>query len=231
MDKPSISSYLRGRLDDIIHKKEPGPYITISRQYGCDGLEFANLLIQKLNERDEQKRWKLYYKDLLKQLAEDTGLTEEMIEKERFAKPSLVKDFLRGLLQSNIPGGYEIRKSITAMVRTVAFEGYAVIIGQGGTAATADIENGVSMRIEAPKEWRIARVCVRENLSKEQASLLIDQIDTQRQYLREIYEKQNPRLPAFNLMLDNACFNKEQLVELLLFVLEQKGIIPKTAMR
>lgn len=227
MDKPSLSSYLRGRLDDIIHKKEPGPYITISRQYGCDGLEFATLLVYKLNQRDEQQRWKLYYKELLKQLAQDTGLTEEMIEKERFAKPSLVKDFLRGLMKSNIPDGYEIRKSITAMVRTVAFEGHAVIIGQGGTAATADLENGVSVRIEAPKEWRIARVCVREQLSKEQAAARIDQVESQRQYLREIYEKQNPHQPAFNMILDNSVFNKEQLVEILLFALEQKGIIQK----
>jgi cytidylate kinase len=227
MYKPSISSYLRERLDDIIHKKEPGPYITISRLYGCDGLELANLLVQKLNERDEQQRWKLYYKDLLKQLAEDTGLTEEIIEKERFARPSLMKDFLRGLMQQNIPNGFEIRKNITTMIRTVAFEGHAIILGQGATAATGDLENGISVRIEAPKEWRIARVCVREQLSKDAATARIDQIDAQRQYLREIYEKQNPRHPAFNLLLDNAVFNKEQMVDILLFILEQKGTIKK----
>jgi len=178
MDKPSISSYLREHLDDIVKKKEPGPYITISRQYGCDGLEFANLLIERLNERCEENKWKLYHKELLKQLAQDIGLAEEILEKERVARPSLMKDFLRGLLKSNIPDGYEIRKSITAMVRTVAFEGNAVIIGQGGTAATADLENGISIRIEAPKEWRIARVCLREQLSKDQASSRIDEIAT-----------------------------------------------------
>ncbi len=140
-----------------------------------------------------------------------------------------MKDFLRGLLKSNIPDGYEIRKSITAMVRTVAFEGHAVIIGQGGTAATADLENGISIRIEAPKEWRIARVCLREQLSKDQASSRIDEIDGQRQYLREMYEKQNSRLPAFNLLVDNSVFSKEQMVELVLFAMEQKNLIPKQA--
>jgi len=229
MDKPSISAYLREHLDDIVKKKEPGPYVTVSRQYGCDGLEFANLLIERLNERCDEKKWKLYHKELLKQLAQDIGLAEEILEKERVAKPSLLKDFLRGLLKSNIPDGYEIRKSITAMVRTVAFEGHAVIIGQGGTAATADLENGLSIRIEAPKEWRIARVCLREQLSKEQASARIDEIDSQRQYLREMYEKQNSRLPAFNLLVDNSVFSKEQLVELVLFAMEQKNLIPKQA--
>lgn len=229
MDKPALSSYLRQRIGDIVQKKQPGPYLTVSRQYGCDGLELAGPLVEKLNQRDEQQRWKLYHKELLKQLAEDTGLTEEIIEKERLSKPSLMKDFLRGLLKSNVPDGYEIRKSITMMVRTVAFEGYAVIIGQGGNAATTDLDNGLSVRIEAPKEWRIARISVREQLSKEAAAARMEEIDAQRQYLREIYEKQNPRQPAFHLSIDNSIFSKEQITELILLAMEQKGLIPQDA--
>jgi hypothetical protein len=229
MDKPALSSYFRQRIGDIVQKKQPGPYITVSRQYGCDGLELTGPLVEKLNQRDEQQRWKLYHKELLKQLAEDTGLTEEIIEKERFSKPSLMKDFLRGLLKSNVPDGYEIRKSITMMVRTVAFEGYAVIIGQGGNAATTDLDNGLSVRIEAPKEWRIARISVREQLSKEAAAARMEEIDAQRQYLREIYEKQNSRQPAFHLSIDNSIFSKEQIAELILLAMEQKGLIPQDA--
>jgi len=52
MDKPVVSSYLRQRIREIVQKKQPGPYITISRQYGCDGLELVGLLLEKLNQRD-----------------------------------------------------------------------------------------------------------------------------------------------------------------------------------
>jgi hypothetical protein len=227
MGKPVISSYLRQRIGDIVQKKQPGPYITISRQYGCDGLELAGLLIEILNRRDEEQRWKLYHKELLKQLAEDTGLTEEIIEKEQVSRPSILKDFFRGLMTTNIPGGYEIRKGITMMVRTAAFEGYAVIIGQGGNSATADLANGLSIRIEAPNEWRIARISIRERLSKEQAAVRMAEVDAQRQYLREIYQQQNPRHPAFNLILDNAIFTKEQIVDIILLAMVQKGLIPE----
>jgi hypothetical protein len=231
MDKPVLSSYLRQRIGDIVQKKQPGPYLTISRQYGCDGLELAELLIEKLNRRDEQQRWKLYHKELLKQLAQDTGLTEEMIEKERFSKPSLLKDFFRGLLSINIPDGYEIRKKITMMVRTGAFEGHAVIIGQGGNSATADLANGLSVRIEAPKEWRVARVSVREHLSRDEATARIDEIDAQRQYLRDIHEEQHPRQPAFHLTFDKSFLTNEQIAGLILLAMEQKGMIPKETSR
>jgi hypothetical protein len=227
MDKPVLSSYLRHRVGDIVQKKQPGPYITVSRQYGCDGLELAGLLVEKLNERDEQKRWKLYHRDLLKQLAQDTGQTEEILEEERFLKPGLMSDFLRGLMRSDVPGSYEIRKSITTMIRTAAVEGHAVIMGLGGTAATADLGNGISVQIEAPEEWRIARVSVREHLSLEEATTRIKEIIAERQYLREIYEKQNPRQPAFHLSIDNSIFSKEQIAELILLAMEQRGLIPK----
>jgi hypothetical protein len=227
MTKPTISSYLRNHLDDIGTKKEPGPYITLSRQWGCGGIELGEILIAKLNERDDEKRWKLYKKELLKQLADDTGLTEEILERERKSKPSLLKDFLRGLRKSSIPDGYEVRNKITMMVRTIAFEGHAVIIGQGGTAATGDLANGLSIRVEAPRDWRIARICRRENLEKQAAIAKIEEIEKERERLREIYERQNPREPAFNLVFDNAMFSNEQIADLVMMAMEEKNLVEK----
>jgi hypothetical protein len=227
MTKTTISSYLRDHLDDIGTKKEPGPYITISRQWGCDGVGLGKTLVSKLNERDSEQRWKLYQKDLLKQLAEDTGLTEEILEKERVSKPSLLKDFLRGLKKNGIPDGYEIRNKITMMVRTIAFEGHAVILGQGGTAATGDLANGLSVRVEAPKDWRIARICRRENLEKQHAVSKIEEIEKDRDRLRQIYQRQNSRQPAFNLAFDNAMFKNEQISDLVMRAMEEKGLIEK----
>ena len=226
MAKPSLSEYLRDHLDDISKKREPGPYLTISRQYGCEGFELGQYMLEKLNERDEERRWKMYYKELLKQLAEDTGLTQEIIERERLSKPSLVKDFLRGLKKSHIPDGYEIRNKITLMVRTIAFEGYAVIVGQGGAAATSDIDNGLSVRIEAPRDWRIARISIREKIDKAAAGAMIEEVEEKRKYLRKLYEEQNPREPAFSLVFDNSIFKKEQIAELIMQAMEQKGLIP-----
>ena len=229
MTKPTISSYLRDHLDDIGTKKEPGPYITISRQWGCDGIELGQILVSKLNQRDDEQRWKLYQKELLKQLADDTGLAEEILEKERKSKPSLLKDFLRGLKKNGIPDGYEVRNKITMMVRTVAFEGHAVIIGQGGTAATGDLSNGLSVRVEAPRDWRIARICRRESLEKHAAIAKIEEIEKERDHLRKIYERQNSREPAFNLIFDNAMFNNEQIAGLVITAMEEKKLIEKEA--
>ena len=224
MAKPTFASYIRENLDDIGKKKEPGPYVTISRQYGCDGYELGELLIERLNALEGDDKWKLFKKTLLKELAESTGLAEEVIEQERLAKPSLLKDFLRGVRKNSIPDGYEIRNKVTIMVRTLAFEGHVVIIGQGGTAATADLENGLSVRLEAPKEWRIAKVSRREGLKRQEAILRIEEVEKERKHLRKIYEQQNPREPAFNLVIDNAAFSMEKAVDMIVFAMEQREL-------
>lgn len=229
MGRPTLSSYIRDNLEDLNKKKEPGPYITISRQFGCDGYGLGDLLLEELNKQaGDDNKWKIFKKDILKELAESTGLAEEVIEKERLAKPSLLKDLLRGVRKNNIPDGYEIRNKITIMVRTVAFEGHAIIIGQGGTAAAADLSNGLSVRLEAPKEWRIAKVSRRENLKRQEAIVKIEEVEKNRKHLRKIYEQQNTREPAFNLVIDNAAFTKEEIVEMIIFAMEKKKLIAST---
>lgn len=221
MTRPTISSYLREHNDGG-KKKEPGPYLTISRQYGCDGYELGLYLADKLNERDEEHRWKVYYKELLKQLAEDTGLSEEILERERVSKPSIFKDFLRGLKKNGVPDRLEIHNNITLMVRTIAFDGYGIVIGQGGASATADLTNGLSIRVEAPKDWRIARICRKESLDRAEATAKIDQIEAERVHVRVLYEQLTQREPVFNLVFDNALFTKEMIAELVLKAMEEK---------
>ncbi|MCE5185563.1 MAG: cytidylate kinase-like family protein [Planctomycetaceae bacterium] len=205
-------------------KKQPGPYVTISRQYGCDGIELGELLVERLNERGEEKRWRFFHKDILQHLAQETGLAAESLEKERSAAPNLMKEFLRGLKREGMPGGVEIRNKLTLLVRTIAFNGHAVILGQGGTAATGDLANGLSVRVTAPKDWRIARICLREGVDKQTAAARIDEIAAERDRLRLYYERQNPRAPAFNLAIDNSAFNHEQITALILLAMEERRL-------
>jgi cytidylate kinase len=225
MHKLTLSNYIHGKLDDSGIKTEPGPYITISREPGCEGYKVGDLLVEMLNRHDPHCRWRLFKKEILHQIAQDTKLADEIIERKRHAIPSVVKEFFRGMSKDGIPDDFEIRSKIANMVRTVAYEGYAIIIGQGGTAATADIPNGLSIRLEAPKKWRLIRVCKRDNLSKEAALAKIEHEEEKRVYLRKLYEEANPHIPAFNLTIDNSVFKAEQIASLIYCTMQLKNMI------
>ena len=215
MHKLTLVTYIHQKLDDMGSKSEPGPYVTISREPGCEGYKVGDVLLEMLNKHDQQQRWRLYKKEILRQLAQDTELAEEIIERERHAVPSLLKEFFRGMSKGNIPDGYEIRSKITTMVRAVAYQGYAIVIGQGGHAATTDIANGISVRLEAPKEWRALRVSERDNLSVDDAMAKINAEEANRMALRAIHEESNHRTPTFNLVVDNSIFTAEQIASLI----------------
>jgi len=229
MARPTLSSYLRDHLDHVGKKKEPGPFVTISRQYGCDGAEVGQALVERLNARSEDdpdKQWRVYERQFLRQLAEDTGYSEEQLERERLTRPSILKDIYRGIRHSSVPDGFEIRTKVAQMIRTAAFDGYAVIIGHGGAAATVDLSNGLNVRLEAPKDWRIARVAARENLTRQGALGVIDSIEKRRRFVRRLYQQQS-RGGGFHLSIDNAVFDAEQIADLLVRAMEDKGLVER----
>ncbi|NLW82971.1 MAG: cytidylate kinase-like family protein [Phycisphaerae bacterium] len=229
MPKTTLSSYLREHLDGGPKKTEPGPYITISRQYGCDGEEIGIYLAEKLNEREEQKQWKVYNKEFIQQLSEDTGTIEEILERECVSKPSLFKDFLRGLNKNPVPDRVGIRNEIARMMRMVAINGHSILIGQGGAAATSDIANGLTLRLEAPREWRIARVCRQDSLEHAVAEARIEQFETEQRRLRKYYDQNKHRIPEFHLILDNSVFSIQLVAQLVLKAMEEKGMIEKSS--
>jgi cytidylate kinase len=231
MKRQPLSSCLRDHLDESQKKKGSGPFLVISAQYGCDDYEIGRMLAEKLNERDEQQPWKVHYKELLAQLAADMGLSEEVIERERFSKPSFFNNFLHGLKKDGIPDKLEINHNITRMIRAIAFEGYGIVIEQGCASSAVDVDNGLSIRIEAPRDWRIARICHKESLDAGAAKAKIEKIECQWAYSRAASDKQSQRQPAFNLIFDNSLFSKEIIVELVLKAMEEKNIIEKPAIK
>jgi hypothetical protein len=226
MDKLTLSSYIRDNLKETGQDKEPGPFVTISRQFGCDGYEIADLLAEKLNQMaSDEHHWKVYKREILKRVAEESGISEEIIERERQAKPNFVRDLCRSIRNNKLPDGMEILKAITTIVRIIAFDGYAIIVGHGATAATAEIDNGLNIRLEAPREWRLKRLCRRDGLTFQEAENLIKETETGRKHLDQIYQKWNPRTPAFSLMLDNSAFTNEEIVDHIIMALKHRNLI------
>lgn len=65
-----------------------GPFIAISRQFGCHGFSMGLLLLEILNEGAEpEETWKIYHREILTRLATETNLAAEILDRERRAKP------------------------------------------------------------------------------------------------------------------------------------------------
>ncbi|MFP4356355.1 MAG: AAA family ATPase [Phycisphaerae bacterium] len=225
MAKVSLAEHMHERPEDEqLDPENVGPFITISRQYGCWGFSLGLLLLDVLNEEaPEGRAWKIYHKEILDQLAEDTNMAREMIESQRRRKPRAIIDFFRSLSGDKVPSGYEIRNRITNIIRNLAIEGYAIIVGQGGAGATHDMPNGLSIRLEAPEAWRVKQIAFREGLSETEARLRIQAMEKERDYLQKVYETRFPRQPAFNLMFDCSEFTLAQIAQQIVYAMRLQG--------
>ena len=206
--------------------RSAGPFVTISRQYGCYGFSLGLLLMEILNDdADPEHTWHIYHREILARLAAETNTAAELLDREHRTKPRLFLDFFRALRKDRVPSGYEIRNRITALIRSLAIEGHAIVIGQGGAGATYDLPNGLSVRLEAPLDWRVKETAFREGLAETQARLRVRAQERERAYLDRIYAMRFPRKPAFHLVYDCSVFTLAQIAQQVVYAMKMKGCI------
>ncbi|MCY2923921.1 MAG: cytidylate kinase family protein [Planctomycetota bacterium] len=166
MGKISLACHLsRNRWVLPRTARKAGPFITISRQYGCQGFTVGLLVQEILNEQARPgQAWQVYHKEILTRLANETHLPEEFFATERLAGPKWVTDFFRSLSGQHIPSGFEIRWRVTTLLRGLAIAGHAILVGQGGYWATRDLSGGLAIRLEAPYDWRVRQIAPRTGI-------------------------------------------------------------------
>ena len=229
MAKASLSKHMRENLTAVEEDAgNAGPFVTISRQFGCHGFSVGLLLLDLLNEgADPDESWKIYHREILTRLATETDMAEDILDRQRRARPRLVAGFFKSLGKKRVPSGMQIRNEITTIIRGLAIEGRAILIGQGSSGATMDLPNGLSIRLEAPEDWRVKQVAFRDGLTETQARMRIRAKEREREYLRKLYRAKFRRTPAFNLMYDCSEFSLAQVAQQIVYALKLKGHIPK----
>jgi cytidylate kinase len=223
--KTNLATFMREKRDEE-QQEDPGPFLTISRQYGCHGYFLGLLLVDMLNnEPGPGAPWKVYQREILERLSKETDIGADVINRLRRERPRLLVNFFRNLSSKKAPGAYEIRNRIANMIRALSYKGHCILIGMGGAGATADLENGLRVRLEAPKDWRVKRVVESEGISPVEAKLLLQKHDNERDHLRKIYAMKFRREPAFDVVYDCSSFSLAQLTQHIIHAMKLKGLI------
>lgn len=223
--KTNLATFLREKREEE-DSKNPGPFVTVSRQYGCHGYFLGLLLVDMLNSESNVKDpWKVYQREILEHISAETDLAAEVLNRLRRERPRLLVNFFRNLSPKRVPGGYEIRNRIANIIRALAYQGNFILIGMGGAGATANIDNGLRVRLEAPKKWRVDRVVEAEGMGPVEARLLLQKRDKERDHLRQVYAMRFPREPAFDIVYDCSTFSLAQLTQHIIQAMKLKGMI------
>lgn len=205
----------------------PGPYLTISRQYGCYGLAVGLLVAEILNteEPPAQRGWQVYGREVLEELAREVNLSPETVEQLEFRRPEMFADMVGSLSGRHLPSPYRIRRRVTEIVRHLAEQGHAIVIGHGAVIAVEGVPNGLNIRLEAPLAWRVEQLAHHEGVSLADARQIIPQREQEIDMVGRTHIRETGRYQLFDLTYDHSKFTELQIAKHVAYMMKLKGLV------
>lgn len=206
--------------------KNSGPVITISRQSGCSGNDFAEKLLKAINQLNKDQSWKKINKEILEASARELDLDPRKIE---YVFDSEQRTTMNEIMESMFTKYYKsdrvIRKTIINTIKEYACSENKIIVGRAGVAIAHDLEKSFHIRLMAPSEWRAKQTAVRYKYSMEDALHYIKEIDQKRQLLIEEFYGGKFDDSIFDIVFNVSSINTKEAIRSCLPILKAKGII------
>ena len=191
------------------------PFITISREFGCEALPLAQRLVEILNERCRPVYpWVAYDREVIDKVAQEMHLSREIVESIDGHRRSEISELFDAILNRKVDESLVFRK-ICQVVRSLATHGHAVLVGRGSHLVTRDLKTGLHVRLVAPRAWRIHRVADVQQLSDRDAEKVVDQFQKEREKFVQTFFIQDPHTVHYHdVIINNSRFNVAQIAEI-----------------
>jgi cytidylate kinase len=207
--------------------------VTINRELGSGGRTVGEKVAAKLGVS-------FYDKAVIKSLTAKYHLSTEAIENLKGLKHDWWSDFKRtlgmGLAMGNpveyyIPVAGDEPYLLTAddvfeteceILKGIAAEESCVIAGRLGFFLMKDHPNHISVLIQAPKDYRIARVMEKQGLSREEAEKAIDKVDKLREnYVKHYADTSRYDARNYDLVINSAGKTEDEIASLILSYMQE----------
>lgn len=221
------------KTGDHITKKRKGiesigPIITISKQAGCSANEISNRLYQAINKniRKSAVKWKCVDKKIIVDSAKKLDLAPDKIQYVfNSQRKSTMDDILESLSSRYYKSDKKIRKTIVEVMKGFAEDGNTIIVGRAGVALSQHVKRSFNIRLIAPIEWRILQISRKHEISEEDAKKYINKMDFQRTTLIEEFYGKKMDDSMFDLIFNCESISKNEIVNISLRLLKEKGMI------
>jgi len=177
------------------------PTITLSREFGCEAYPVAERL-KEVFEKKTGESWMIMDKALLEEVAKNHNLSEDMLkglgEKARF---------LDEILATFSPGWKSEKdhfKLICRQMLSLAGKGNVILVGRGGAIVTQKLKNCSHFRMYASQQFKIRSISKRLDISKDEASVMIQKKQKQRDdFIHDFLDRDSRDLSCYNLVFNN----------------------------
>ncbi len=229
-----LQKYLEERHKEneqqIQEHKEPGPVVTISREFGCSGRFLADKLATRLNQQNlgekAKGKWSVLSKEILEHSAKELELHPSQIEYVfKYEKKSAIDEVLGALSSKYYKSDRKIRNTIKKVIYTFGVKGNAIILGRGGESITKDIKQSFHVRLIAPLNWRVEVVKDRFDYNTKEAREYTLEIDKKRKQLQNDMAGKEVDDTDYDIIFNVKSFSGEEIVDLIIQMMKMKSLI------
>lgn len=235
VDANAVGKAIQILQDEVRSKRKTvekaAPFVTISREFGCEGTELAIHLTDVLNEKLEagdDRKWAYYDKNLLDKIAEDHNLKKDIIEAAENRSRGLVEQYLSKVL-SNKPDDYDVFQYLVSTMTTLANRGHVILVGRGSSVVTQGLEGGVHLRLYSGDAFKVHRMkALHKGLPEDRDEIisLIHREGKRRDSFVEEHLAASPKESKFyHLMINNDRFSVPEMAEMVICLLQSRKLL------
>jgi cytidylate kinase len=203
------------RLRELLHEQpaaaavEPGPVITISRLAGSGGRTLATGLADRLG-------LPLHDQSMVERIARTRKLDPELVARldEQDIRQSDL--WVRGVLEQRLFLKEQYRAALGETIDDIVSQGGAVFLGRGAGHVLGH-RASLRVRLIASRQTRQERVQARDDLSRAEARVLIDETDHRREaYVRKLFSVDPHDPTCYDLVVNTDRLTQADTLEVVL---------------
>lgn len=210
-----VQAWEKARQADRPRLAETYPFVTISREFGCEATLLAHRLQDLLNQRCRPFfLWLAYDQELLDKVARELHLSRSLVEAVDGRRRNEMSALFDAILNRGVNEALVFRK-LAEVIRALAIHGHAIIVGRGSYLITQDLRTGLHVRLVAPRDWRIHKVASDRGLAITEAAKIVADGERERDQYIKTFFTHDPAHPFYHdLTIDNSRYNLAQLAEI-----------------
>jgi len=210
--------------------KDTGPYVSISRDFGCTANVIAQKLSKELNKRNKaqgiNKKWNWINKVILEESAKALELSPSKIEYVfQSRKKTMMDEIVSAMSTRYYKSDKKIRKTIIEVIRSIAMTGNVIIVGRGGIAFKKDNPKSLHIKLTAPVDWRVDHISKNYKKSKKEALKYVMDVDKERKFLIDSFMGFDTDCSIFDLIFNRQSMKDDEIVNTILNIMDKRKLI------
>ncbi|OGL61395.1 MAG: hypothetical protein A3J27_01905 [Candidatus Tectomicrobia bacterium RIFCSPLOWO2_12_FULL_69_37] len=205
---------------------QPGPFVTVSRAYGCQGVPLAERLAERLNALAAKPTpWVVMGKEVIGAIAARKGEAASFVDALSGARRSHIRQTVDVLLGRR-PTEYQAYETLAQALLTLAEAGRVILLGRGGAIACAGAARGYHVRLVAPLAWRAEKVARERKVSAPEAeSIALREEQARESFVREFTGADAAGPEHYDVVFNNGRNSPAEIAGLIAAALREKGYV------